>query len=239
MVVLIRDLSLAAKQMVNEENADESVDEGPGWMPIILAATLLMGIVGFIGCGVTTWLLFQKRVPLAIRTLRSTYIPEVEQSLLDPGEKKAAVAQLEEFTADLERGKYENWQAAGVMQRLVRLPVLQWGELSAIESFIEKEFGDDAGPAIRDLSRLRRAVELDKATSIDVEDVLKPALVIDDSPMGRRLNEKLTPDLAKDVAQRAKLVADRSDIPEKGFPDVKINVIIRRQIEAGLKEGSI
>ncbi len=218
---------------------DDAQDEGPGWMPIIMAATLLMGMVGFIGCGVTTWLLFQKRVPLAIRTLRSTYIPEVEQSLLEPAEKKATVAQLEEFVLDLERGKYENWQAAGVMQRLVRLPVLQWGELSAIEAFVEKQFGDDAELSGRELSRLRRAVELDKATSIDFEDVLKPALVADDSVLGRRLNEKLTRELAADVVQRAKLVADRSDVPQQDFPAVTIDVIVRRQIEAGLETGSL
>ena len=219
------------------DESDDVRNEGPGWMPIIMAATLLMGMVGFIGCGLSTWLLFQKRVPLAIRTLRATYIPEVEQSLLEPEEKKATIAQLEELTEELERGKYENWQAAGVMQRLIRLPVLQWGELSAIEAFIEKDLGDEAAAASRDLSRLRRAVELDKATSIDVEDVLKPAMVIDDSTLGRRLNEKLTVEMAKDVAQRAKLVADRSDIPQQDFPDVKINVILRRQIDAGLKEG--
>ncbi len=220
---------------ITNDNDDQ---QGPGWMPIVLAATLLMGIVGFIGCGVSTWLLFQKRVPLAIRTLRSTYIPEVQQSLLDPAEKKATLAQLEELAADLERGKYENWQAAGVMQRLVRLPVLQWGELSAIESFIRRGFGEDADAAVKNLSRLRRAVELNKATSIDFEDVLEPALVGDDSARRRRLSDELNREMVEDVAHRAKLVADRSEVPDQDFPEVKINVIIRRQIEAGLKEGS-
>ena len=208
-------------------------------MPIVLAGTVLMGIVGFIGCGVSTWILFQKQVPLAVRTLRNTYIPAIEQSLLAPDEKKETLGQLEEFAADLERGKYENYQAGGVMTRLIRLPVLQWGELTAIESFIKKEFGEDAEVAIRDISRLRRAVELDKATSVDFEDVLKPAMVADDSTLGRRLNDQLTREMAQDVAGRAKLVADRSEIPQKGFPEAKIHVIIRRQIEAGIRSGSI
>ena len=116
--------------------------------------------------------------------------------------------------------------------------MLQWGELSAIEAFIRREFGEDADESIKQLSRLRRAVELDKATSIDFEDVLKPALVIDDSPMGRRLSDELNRAAAEDVVQRAKLVADRSEIPNKDFAEVKISVIIRRQIEAGLKEGT-
>ncbi len=228
--------------MVSEETSPQSAPsegDGPGWMPIVVATTLLLGILVFIGCGVATWVLFGKRTELAIRTLRSTYIPEVEQSLIQPDEKRAAVDQLEELALDLERGKYENWQAGGVMQRLVRLPVLQWGELSAIEAFIQKDFGDDSVDAITQLARLRRAVELDKATSVDFEDVLKPALVVDDSSLGRSLREKLTRAVAEDVVQRAKLVADRCGVPKQDFPDVKIDAMIRRQIEAGLREGSL
>jgi hypothetical protein len=228
--------------MVSAESspqADPSDDEGPGWMPIIVATTLLLGILMFIGCGLATWILFGKRTELAIRTLRSTYIPEVEQSLIQPDEKRAAVDQLEELALDLERGKYENWQAGGVMQRLVRLPVLQWGELSAIEAYVEKNFGDDAEAAIKQLARLRRAVELDKATSLDFQDVLKPALVLDESSQGPRLKEKLSRPAVEDVVRRAKLVSDRCGVPEKDFPDVKIDAMIRRQIEAGLREGSL
>ena len=39
----------------------ESSDEGPGWMPAIMAATVLMGIIGFVICAFSTWILFQQR----------------------------------------------------------------------------------------------------------------------------------------------------------------------------------
>ncbi len=103
---------------------------------LILAGTVLMGVIGFIVCAFSTWILFQKRTEFAIRTLRGSYIADIEQSLLDPATKSVVVKEIETLAAEMESGKYEDWQAAGVMQRLQRLPVLQWGELQAIDSFL-------------------------------------------------------------------------------------------------------
>ncbi len=217
------------------DEADQ--DEGPGWMPAILAGTLLLGIFGFICCGVSTWVLYQQRTELAIRTLRGSYIAEIEQSLLEPEEKSAVLAQIDELAKEMERGKYEDWQSAGVMQRLQRLPVLQWGELSAIEAFINKSDAEDKEDSLDQISRLRRAVEIGEAISLDVEEVLKPVLIVDEqSPNGRRMNSTLADDDVREVVLRAKLVADRGEVPEKRY-DVQIDSIVRREIETGLREG--
>ena len=250
-------------------------DPGPGCMPAVLAATVLMGIVGFVTCGLTTWMLYGKRTELAIRTLEETYVPAVEQSLLQPEEKRAVVAQLRELTQDLKRGQFEDWQSGGVMQRLVRLPVIQWGELAAVEAWLDRgdpEFWKSAGltdveEAKRQLSRLRRAIELDQATSVDLNEVLRPVLIADQSPLGRSLVEPRgipsadsgqsdqtgqrdrtdQPTQADDggvakgvvdVVNRAQTVADRSSVPDQRFPDVRIEAIVRRQIEAGIRDGS-
>ena len=201
--------------------AADTDDAGPGWMPIIMACTVLLGILSFIGCGLTTWLLFQKRGELAIQTVRITLIPEIEQSLLEPDQKQATIEQLKEFAADIERGKHENWQAAGVMQRLVRLPILQWGEFAVLDGYIEKNLGDDAQDAKRQLQRLRRAVELDQATAVDVEDILKPVVVRDESALGRRLTDQLTEESVRDVVtgcprEHSPSIAVALDRP--GFP---------------------
>ncbi len=107
-------------------------------MPAIVAAMALMGIVGFIVCAFSTWSLFQKRTEFAIRTLQGDYVRQLEQSLLDPATKTSLMREVEKLIADLERGKYENWQSAAIMQRLQRLPVFQWGELQAIEAFLKQ-----------------------------------------------------------------------------------------------------
>lgn len=202
-----------------------------------MAGTLLLGIMGFVCCGVSTWVLFQQRTEFAVRTLRGSYLPALQQSWLEPAEKKAVVDRIEALASELETGQYENWQSAGVMQRLQRLPVLQWGELAAVEGYVRKSDDPQKDWSLMQLSRLRRAVELDKVTSFDFEDVLKPVLVSDDNaPSGRRMIQPLPDEGVVEVVQLAELVADRSDVPEKMF-DVQIDQIIRREIETGLSEG--
>lgn len=219
-------------------NEDQDEDEGPGWMPAILAGTLLLGIFGFVFCAFSTWILFQKRTELAVRTLRGTYITEVEQSLLDPESKIAVVKEVKELADDMERGKYEDWQSAAVMQRLQRLPVIQWGELEAIEAFLKKNAHNSAEQQIQELSRLRRAVELGKATSFDLEDILKPVRESDPaSSNGHRLINPLTEAAIRDTLQRAKLLSDRAGVPEELFDDVDIDAIVRREIEVAAREG--
>lgn len=221
------------------EQRSRKVDDGPGWLPAILAATCLMGIAGFILCGFSTWVLFQKRTEFAVRTIRGAYIPELEQSLLEPKEKAAILAAVGELAADMERGKYENWQSAGILQRLQRMPVIQWGELQAIESFAEKNASpEEFEAAKKQLSRLRRAVEKGRATSFDFEDVLGPVYITDPTvPAGHTLMQPLDMDSVRAVIERAELIADRSDVDDASFPDVRIDAIVREQIDAGGEEG--
>lgn len=216
----------------------QSDDQGPGCLPAILAATALMGIIGFVVCAFSTWLLFQKRTELAVRTLRGAYIAEIEQSLLDPRSKKAVATEVETLVEDLEAGKYENWQAAGIMQRLQRLPVIQWGELQAIEAFLQKRAAGEASDGLRQISRVKRAVELGNVTSFDFQDVLQPVREADDSPRGYSLIRPLQQKQVDEVIHRARLLADRAEIPDERFDDVKIDAIVRREIERGAREGT-
>ncbi|GAA5506771.1 hypothetical protein [Novipirellula caenicola] len=221
----------------NHTASQTADDQGPGWMPAILAATLLMGMAGFIFCGVSTWFLFQKRGELAVRTIRGSYIPDIEQSRLSPEQKQLIVKRLETFAESVERNEYENWQAAGVMQRLQRLPVLQWGELAAVESFVIEQDQGDTEESLKQISRLRRAAELDQATSFDFEDVLSPVHEPADNALGRQLVQPFTSTAVNEVISRAKLVADRSDIPDEMFTDIALDAIVQEQIDAGIAEG--
>jgi hypothetical protein len=211
------------------------VDEGPGCMPAILASVVLMGMMGFVICAFSTWVLFQQRTELALRTLRGTVIPQVEQGLLEPDTKSQVVDELTSLADDLERGKHEDWQAAGAMSRLIRVPIFQWGQIQAIEAYLAKNKDDSYTESIKQISRLQRAVELGKANAIDFEDVLAPARVADpEAPTGYSLDQPLNDQQVADVVERAKLVADRSEIPDQLFENVELDAIIRSEIERGL-----
>jgi len=206
-------------------------------MPAVLAASALMGIVGFVFCAFSTWMLFQQRVELAVRTLQGAYVEEIEQSLLDPETKRQIVEEIETLTADLQRGKYEDWQAAGIMQNLQRLPLLQWGELQAVETFVRESDFEDREEYLRHYSQLKRAVEMRLATAMELDDVLQPVRIEDPSrPRGYRLRRPLTEAAVAEVAHRSRLVAKRESIPNESFEEVDFAKIVQEAIEQGASE---
>ncbi|KLU02780.1 putative transmembrane protein [Rhodopirellula islandica] len=210
----------------------------PGCMPIAIACTLLMGIVSFVFCGVTTWVLFQKRTEVAVRTLVG-YVDVIEQSLLPPDEKKSVIEQLETTIKEMRAEDYPQERASAVMQRLVRLPIPQYGELDVIDAFIQDNFDDaERDDGLKQISRLRRAIERGKATVIDVNDVLLPTTQVDTThPLGRVLKQPLAADEIRDVVERAKLVGDRDDLADQFFERKPIDEILKRELTAAVDQG--
>lgn len=210
----------------------------PGCMPIVVACTLLMGIVSFVFCGVTTWVLFQKRTEVAIRTLVG-YVDVIEQSLLPPDEKKSVIAQLESTIKEMRADDYPQEKASAVMQRLVRLPIPQYGELDVIDSFVKENLGDEErDDALKQISRLRRAIELGKATVIDVNDVLLPTTQVDTThPLGRVLKQPLAAENIREVVQRAKLIGDREKLADQTSTRKPIDEILKRELKAAVDQG--
>ncbi|WP_182865782.1 hypothetical protein [Stieleria mannarensis] len=217
---------------------ESTEDEGPGCMPAILASMVLMGILGFLTCGVMTWLIFDKQDELALRSMRGSFIPAVEQSLLAPEEKAATVKMLNEFADELERGRLEGWQASGVMQRLTRLPVLQWGQLRRVELFVDDHSDDFSAEDSAQFDRLRRGVERNKITTIDFVHILTPVLQSDPDSEQAALAEPLDIQAVAEVVVRARTSADRAEVDANPTDDVGIDTLVRRQIEAGIQKGT-
>lgn len=211
----------------------------PGCMPAIIAATMLMAIVAFVAFGFAGWLIFQKRSELAGLTLRGAVLPELQQSNLDPETKQATVGLINDLADDIDAGQYENWQAGGIMQRLIQLPMLRWGDLQAIDRWAAEHLdGSQAAQTHKQITRFFRAVELERAIASDLYNILQPASrEADDSQGLPRLLSPLTADAVAQVTERCRLVADRAEIPDQAFDQVSLTTIVRRQIEAGKIRG--
>lgn len=236
--VAMRDSAAAVTSESSSSTSVRRDDQGPGWLPALMAGTVILGIAGFICCGVSTWVLFQKRTEMAVRTLRGAYISELEQSYLEPQTKRAVIDKVEALIAELEAGDYENWQSAAIMQRLQRLPVVQWGYLQAIELFINKNEGADQEEQLREISRLQQAVVDGLATSFDFQDVLEPVQRADPkSPSGFSLIQPLSSEQVAEVCLRAKLVADRANIANRTFSKIDLAEIVQREISQGVTAG--
>lgn len=213
--------------------------QGAGCMPAILAATVLMGIIFFIAFGFSAWLIFQKRGDLAARTLRATIIPELDQSRLDPAEKTAVVKELSQLADDIEAEMYENWQAGGIMQRLINMPMMRWGDLEAVAAWAEKNLLEgQREDASKQISRFFRAVELDRAIARDIHEILAPVATPENAGGFVQLRSDLNDQDVAEVVRRCKLVADRAEIPDQTFNGVSLTQIVRRQIEAGGRDGA-
>ncbi|KAA5540687.1 hypothetical protein FYK55_20050 [Roseiconus nitratireducens] len=213
-------------------------DEGPGCLPGCMAAAVLSGILAFIACAFGTWVLYQKRSELALRTVRGTYLPLIEQSRLPPDEKQPTAQLLAEFGDKLQNRQVEDWQAAGVMQRLTRLPILEWGQIRAVEAFVDTDPADFADDASQQFDRLRHGVERGQLTAIDFRHILSPVTRADDTSDGTILIEPLETSAVQEVVQLARQAADRGGVADNPKGDVTIDTLVRRQIEAGMEQGS-
>jgi hypothetical protein len=213
--------------------------ESAGCFPAVLAATVLMGIVLFVTFGFAGYLIFQKRGDLAARTLRGTMVQELEQSRLDPETKKAVIGSLVSVADDIEGEKLEPWQAGGVMNRLVRSPLLRWGDLQAVDAWAAENLPQDEYPEFhKQVTRFFRAAELDRALASDLQDILLMVTAGDPREMLGRLKPDFTVEEVREVGLRAKLVGDRAEIPDKTFEGVSLPKMVDRLIELGAREGS-
>lgn len=223
----------------SKPNSSAPKSEGAGCFPAVLAATLLMGMVLFLTFGFAGYLIFQKRGDLAARTIRGTILSELEQSRLDPETKSAVIGRMTTLADDIESKKLENWQAGGVMNRLVRAPLLRWGDLQAVDGWAKENLPESEYAEFhKQITRFFRAAELDRAIASDLQDVLLTVTGGDPAMMLGRLKSDLTKDDVREVAVRAKLVADRAEVPDQVFEDVSLPKIVDRLIETGIREGS-
>lgn len=229
--------STEAAEQPDDIRGDNGEDEGAGCLPAAVASTVLLGIIAAILCGVSTWILFQKRAEIAVRTLEG-FVPVIEQSLLEPNDKADVIDQFQALIKEMSAPDYPPASAAAIMQRIVRLPIPHWGELDAIESYVEKNWeGEKRESALTDLSRVRHAVQVNHATVFDLVDVLEPVAVIDDATGARSLRTKLSDQEVEQVIERAGLLAARTEVEDKRFPHIRMGTILRQEIKTAKTEG--
>ncbi|MEO1525930.1 MAG: hypothetical protein AAFX06_10860 [Planctomycetota bacterium] len=220
-----------------DSGPDQEEEQGPGCLPAVLAATVLMGITFLVICAGGTWYIYQHRDVIALRTVETAFIPAVEQSLMEPEEKAATVQLLRDFGDEIKRGQVEPWQASGAMERITRLPIVEWGQLRAVEAFARSKPADFDDAQLVQFKRLRKGVELGKLTNIDFKHILESVTEPDRSLSGFSLVDPLTVDAVTAVIERAEIISNGIDAPAEPTTDVTIDTIVRRQIEAGLDKG--
>jgi hypothetical protein len=91
--------------------------------------------------------------------------------------------------------------------------------------------------AHQELSRFRRAAELDLANSRDAYDVLAPVAGVENAVGFTELKGEPTEEELRKVIERAKLIGDRAKVATGVEHRVSLAEIISRLIEVGRREG--
>ena len=232
--------AISGSDTKDSETDPREDDQGPGCMPAMVAAAALMGIIGFITCALLTWVIFGKRTEMAVRTLEGSLIPMLEQSLLDPTSKQEVIQEMTVLAENMKANQYENWQSAAIMQRLQKLPILQWGELQSLEQSIRASNEFDHGEreaALATVQRVKIAVKQHKVFSFDFEDILDPIRQPSNSSLtGFIPKSPLDVDSMREAIRRAELLANRAEVKNSnGDQNVRISEILRGEIQAGIE----
>lgn len=212
-------------------------DQGPGLLPALIALVAIGGMLMLITFAGMAWWIFSNQGKLALPALRDGFIPQVEQSRLSPEQKAPIVEHLNTVVEDLANDQLESWQITGVMQRLQRLPILQWGHLQVLQQYIEDHPNDFAEDAALQIDRVFSGVGAGQITGIDASTMLIPVLATDQNLNDADLIDPLEPEKVAEVVKTAKQLADRVKVPESPGPITPIDVLVRRQIEAGRSQG--
>ena len=210
------------------------------WIPAFVAAASLLLIVFFVVCAGGTYWLFEQRGELALNTIEGSYLPLIEQSRLDPASKLEVVAELESFVARGRAGEFENEQIAGVIQRLVRAPIISWGDLQALAAIVERRetlAEDVRSEIVTDISRVMRGAELDTVTQFEMLGIMEPVSQESQNDLGYILHDTFTDQQLQEFGTQVKAVAEASEVPERQY-DVTVTDIVRRQIDAGISSGT-
>ncbi len=197
-------------------------------------AVLMLGLMAtLIACGIGSWFIFAQSDKLAAGSLKSQYIPVIEQSMLDPQTKEAAVRQLKSLASQLETDQWEPAQARELMKRLIGAPLVQWGDLDAAIAQIESRdaFNEDERQQAKKLiERFKRAAELEAVSANDFEDALGPVTVKDQSLRGCHFHVGASDEALREFLKRIGLLVERAKVPDEAF-NVSFSDILRMHIE--------
>ncbi|QDT60451.1 hypothetical protein SV7mr_29740 [Stieleria bergensis] len=212
-------------------------DQGPGLLPALIALVAIGGMLMLITFAGMAWWIFSNQSKLALPALRDGFIPQVEQSRLSPEQKTPIIEHLDAVVEDLASDQLESWQVTGVMQRLQRLPILQWGHLQVLKRFIEDHPNDFPEDAALQIDRVFSGISDGQITGIDASTMLLPVIVSDQNLNDADLIDPLETAKVAEVVTSARQIADRVKVPDTAGPITPIDVLVRRQIEAGRSQG--
>lgn len=206
------------------------------WWPSCLAGCLVVGLLSLLVCGGAAWYLAKNMKSIASGVARRAIVNAVEQSELEPAEKRAIIAEVDRVVNQYRTGQITLDDLGRVLEELAKSPVMQSIVVFAVDKqYIEPSgLTDEEKKAARlTLRRVVRGLYEEKIKEGD----LGPALdhLSTKTPGGQRqMKDRVSDAVLRKFLAECQRLADQAGIPSEPG-DIKISEEFRKAIDRALR----
>ena len=95
------------------------------WLPFCLGGCLIVGVLSLVVCGGLAWYVVKNVKSLASNVARQAIVGAIEQSELDPAEKRAIIAEVDRVVDQYRTGQITLDDLGRIFEELAKSPVMQ------------------------------------------------------------------------------------------------------------------
>ena len=206
------------------------------WLPFCLAGCLIVGFLSLVVCGGGAWYLARNVKSIASDVARKTIVNAVEQSELDPAEKRAIIADVDRVVDQYRAGKITLDDLGRIFEELAKSPVMQ----SIVVYAVDKQYIEPSGLTDEEkqagrltLQRVVRGLFEEKIKEGDLD----PALdhLSTRTPGGQRqMKDRVSDQELRKFLAECQRLADQAGIPSEPV-DIKISEEFRKAIDRAFR----
>lgn len=205
------------------------------WLPCCLTGCLVVGVLGLLSCGGIAWYLAKNVKSIASDVARQAIVGTVEQSELDPAEKRAIIAEVDRVVDQYRSGKITLEDLGRILDELAKSPVMQSIVLYAVEKQYVEPSGlpnEEKQAAHRTLQRVLRGMQEQRIKEGDLDAALDHLSTKTQAGQRQMKNQVTDEELRKFLAE-CQRVADQAGVPVESF-EIKISEEFRKAIERAM-----
>lgn len=205
------------------------------WLPSCLAGCLVVGLLGLLVCSGLAWYVAKNIKPIASNVARQAIVSTIEQSELDPAEKRAIIAEVDRVVDQYRTGKITLQDLGRVLEELAKSPVMQ----NIFVYAVEKQYVEPSGLADEEkqaahltLQRVLRGIYEQKLKEGDLDPALDH-LSTKRQDGQRQMKDKVTDEELRKFLAECQRVADQTGVPTEPL-EVKISEEFRKAIDRAM-----
>ncbi len=201
-----------------------------------LVGCLVVGVLGLLVCGGVAWYLAKNMKSIASNVARQAIVSTIEQSELDPAEKRAVIAEVDRVVDQYRTGQITLEDLGLIFEELAKSPVMQKLVIYAVEKQYVEPSGltdEEKRAAHLTLQRVLRGMHEQKIQQDDLEPALDH-LSVKKQDGRRQMKNVVTDGELRRFLAECQRVADQAGVPVEPF-EMKISEEFRKAVDRALR----